>query len=174
MTRHREELDDLVDRVASAMTFAPPDPARARQLLDRLGHTQRLQFAPRPLVFAAAALTVLIAVLTFTARDPEERLVSPLKATADPAAPPAAASSTLTVPDPPPDAEPSRVVRRARATARAEALAPMPQIAALEVPSRLELAELPSESLSIAPVDVVPLELTMLDVTGVAGRDEKE
>lgn len=172
MTRHREEIDDIIDRVAAAITFVPADPAFAARIIDRLDDGKAAGVAWPRWAAATALLAIVIAGAIAISRDdaPQEVLVS---------APPVERPASRVVPQPAPpavtargDADAPRQARRVPLPPRSSEVIGVPQIAALPSPEALDLSNLSTDLLTIAPVDVAPLDLANLAVAELVGRDD--
>jgi hypothetical protein len=177
MTRHREELDDTIDRVAAAITFVPADPALARRIAARIDHTSDV-LAWRGLLAGAvdvAAVAIVVALVT-SARQAsiETPLVTTAPAERAPVLANAAPAVTPTVAPTESHAEVVRPQQAVRPEPRriAEAAVDAPQIPALPLPALLDMTDLPTDALTIAPVDLTPLDLANLTVAELDDRNE--
>ena len=172
MTRHRESIDETIDRVAAALTVVPADSALAARIAERID-THGSTAAARPrLALGAAAITVAAIIAAAVFSDHGE--VAPredvrVTETAPAAREPRTTAPTVAAP-----------VGQATQTARAQtprsverALLPeIPQIDALPSPAVLAVDTLPTNTLTIAPVDLEPLNLADLAVGEIDARDE--
>jgi hypothetical protein len=173
MNRRDEELDDLIDRVAEAATFVPPDAALAALVADRI-RTARSPFLRWPHILAAvSAAAVVIAALTLPRDEriesvnvvvrPAEERIAPLRwrVSPDPARFASADTETGT----------SAIVERVAAP---HLLLGVPQIPALSSPLPLEVEELETDVLAIAPADVTPLNLPALAVAELGSEGNQK
>jgi hypothetical protein len=174
MTRQREELDDLIDRVATAMTFVPANPASARAIADRINARPQHSLAWSRLAAGVATILLVVAAFDMFRDGPAERIPTrvPTGEQADNVVerPPVAEPLVSPV-----VAAPARLGRRAAPAVPAAGAGGVPQIEALSSPALIEVAELPTGSLTIAPVDLAPLELADLAVPEIGlSPDAKE
>jgi hypothetical protein len=175
MTGQREEIDDTIDRVAAAITFVPADPAFAARIAERLGSEPALAGLAWPRLAAGIAVVALVVAAIAVSREkPAERLVGTVPPATVDASPPGVEPAQA---DPP--VAPSNVNTRARPALRgapasraADDVSGVPQIAALNLPEPLDVADLPTDSLTIAPVELAPLELASLAVAELDTRDD--
>lgn len=172
----REELDEAIDRVAAAMTFAPVDPARAAQVANGIRPLARSTVPWLGAATAVAAIALAVAAITMWRIHPAEQVAATVSRGPEWPAP--------KVDRPRPEQPVKRqagATRTPREAPRAERArlqvqsAIVPQIAALPLPDVLEVDELPTPSLTIAPVDLAPLDVANLEVTELAsGDDDRE
>jgi hypothetical protein len=174
MTRHQESIDETIDRVAAALTMVPPDSALAARIAERIDTHGSIAFAWPRLALGAAAIAVVAIVAAAVFSDQGE--VAPredvrVTETAPPAEEPRTTAPTVA----PPLGQVTRTARaqRPRSVERAP-LPEIPQIDALPSPALLAVDTLPTNTLTIAPVDLEPLNLANLAVSEIDARDEKE
>jgi hypothetical protein len=171
MTRH-EDLDDVIDRVASAMTIVPSDPALPARIAARLDQSPRgFAWWPR-LAFGAIALAAVALLAVNTDVRSGRSLDRPI------AAAPAVEAAVTT-----PAIESTFAARAgapviARAPRRARVIgvpaAQLAQIDALSTPAMLDIDDLTTTPLTMTSVDLAPLDLANLALGGSNGRDEPE
>jgi hypothetical protein len=175
MTHHQESLDETIDRVAAHLTMVPADPALAARIADRL-ETRKMLGWPRVAVagVAVAAIALLAVVVSNITR--EEPAVEVARATSPAPAPriaaPQAAAPAGAAVESTTAIAPNGVARRRPAPQPADDPLPeLPQIDALNSPALLALDTLPTDILTIEPVDLAPLGMADLTVTEIDGRD---
>ena len=164
-----ETLDEMIDRVAAAITAVPADPGFSARLAPRLAAPARS--APAWMIAAAAMTAIVLGVLLATPERSTPRLVEQAVITPEP--PPLArsvpAASTTAAAAVGNDAP-------ARTAAAPEPVlapgAPAPAIAALGPVDTLHIEHLRLHELHIAPVDVAHLEIETLDVPEIGTTDE--
>jgi hypothetical protein len=155
-----ERLDETIDRVASALTSVPADPALSAKLRLRLRESSRSSASvTRVLCMAAATMAIAIVGWQFIGRgasSPVERE----SVNADAAAPSSPGDSAAVLSDArplvPPSALASAVV--ADTAGAAEPIAPLVLL----------------EELAVPPVNVAPLEVADLEIVELGGGTEFE
>jgi hypothetical protein len=173
MRRQREELDDTIDRVAAGITYVPADPALAARIAERIGSTPD-GFTWHVFVAGAvgvATVAIGVALLMNTRQDSIETPLATMTTPAERApalakAPPAVtvtASGVGVDPVKPQHAAPRRVT---------EVAGVAPQIPALALPPLLDVAALPTDTLTIAAVELAPLDVPDLAIAELDGRSE--
>jgi hypothetical protein len=179
MTRHREAIDDTIDRVAAGLTLVAADPELPRRITARVERQPRVPFAWR-LAIGAAATAAAAMLAAFVINPPSSpsidraRIADALSVSVQSRdiAPTAVVAPVPIVPTG------DRVTRVApvRSVPRgASAIEPLPefrQIDALPSPALLAVDDLNTGLLTLAPVDVAPLDLVNLVVGEVSARDE--
>jgi hypothetical protein len=169
MSRHGEQLDDVIDRVAAAETFVPADGALARQVAQSV-HTSRVSASAWPQLAAIAAVaTIALIAVTMVRNQP----VEPATATPPRVQPVPVVESTQVTKREAVPVTPTASVRAVRREAMPiiEDTGGVPQIEALAMPQPLTVAELPVESLTIGTVDLTPIELGNLPLAEIDHRD---
>jgi hypothetical protein len=171
--RHEERLDETIDRVAAHLTMVPADPGLAGRIAAQLEREPR--FAWPRLAMASVAVAAVVAAFVFVnnarqapAVDVAHHATTSPKAD-EPAQQPADVASARMSPAP---SNTATVARRAVGIAlpSAEDLLPeMPQLASLASPVTIDVMVLPTDTLTIEPVDFAPL-----DVADLAVRDIDE
>jgi hypothetical protein len=172
MTRHRESIDETIDRVAAALTMVPADSALAARIAERIDTHGSTAFAWPRLALGAAAIAVvaIVAAAVFSDQgDVAPREDVRVTEMAPPAEEPRTTAPTVAAPV-------GQVTQAARARRpRSVEHAPLPaipQIDALPSPALLAVDTLPTNTLTIAPVDLEPLNLANLAVSEIDARDE--
>ena len=166
-----ETLDEAIDRVAASMTAVPANPLLAdrivRELNDRRGSIWTL-------IPAAAAITALVAAVAWSVFDRSSAVPSTASTTAEVAAPAIAPTPSVVSVDQQTanNVAPPRIrVRRAPQAVFLDEESPVRQIDALSEVSSIAIDELPNDLLTIAPVQVAPLDLASLEVNEMKGDD---
>jgi hypothetical protein len=176
MTRHREAIDDTIDRVAAELTLVAADPELPGRITAHLERQPRMTFGWR-LAIGAAATAAAAMLAAFVLNAPPSPAIDhartadalPVSAPSREIAPAAVAAPAPIVPTR------DRVARVASVPRGASAIEPLPefrQIDALPSPAMLAVDDLNTDLLTVAPVDVAPLDLANLVVGEVAARDE--
>jgi hypothetical protein len=173
MTRRHEELDEVIDRVAASMTFAPADSTFVARVTDGLRGDTRGAFPWLRVAAVAAAVAIVVAAITVSRDEPDERVVRTAPSRSERMTPAVEAPQVTQATDSHDSAPPSpRQVQRApRARVQSEA-GDVPQIAALPSPDLLAVEELRTHLLTIVPVDLAPLDLGNLAVAEIDVRDD--
>ena len=171
MTPQREDMDDAIDRIAAATTFVPADPALAREIALGIRAGTRSVVVWPQLAAATVVAALIVAVFAIPREKPVQRTIAPtprveqtvpvVEATPAATAAPAVVQRPVSMP---------RDVRKARNDS-AEVSSGIPQIEALHLPPPLAVRELPFDSLTIAPVDLAPIELRDLPLAVIDNRD---
>jgi hypothetical protein len=174
MSARREELDDLIDRVAGAMTSVRSEPALVERVVGRLGASRISSFNWPQLVLVgamAAIAAVTVTLLTTGNRDAvDTRVVSaPAPAPPPPAAAPAESSRGAS------DA-PNESIARPRPTAprMITHLRQVPQLDPIQFPELPAVGELSTAPLFVEPVAVEPLNVASLAAAEDARDQPKE
>lgn len=174
MTRHHEELDEVIDRIAAAVTFVPADPALAARVAEGARVKTATVFRwPGPAAAVAAIVLVVIASSLWRQKSAEQMAEQVIATT-----PIGVEAFPVIEPAPTAAANPSRVrastpVRGVLRSAEGDRPEPgVPQIEALSSPAPLSVRELPTDSLTIAPVDLAPLDLASLALAEIDSRDD--
>ncbi len=162
MNARREELDELIDRVAAAMTSAASEPALVERVAGRLDAARATSFHLPRLVFAVVALLIAGATATLVRRGDDRQAPVDVASVAAPtvaaATPPAPESRDVRMQpageSPPP---PVRMITHVRE---------VPPLDPLQSPPLLAIDELSSAPLSVEPVAIEPLDVASLAAAG--------
>jgi len=173
MTRHREELDDTIDRVAAAITYVPADPTLAGRIAERIGHGSDV-FAWRGLLAGAVGVAAVAIVVALITNARQQSIEAPLVTTAPAERAPVVAKAPTLVAPTESGVDAAQPPQRVRATPSPDAAIARvtPQIPALSSPAPLDVADLATDALTIAPVELAPLDLASLAVDELADRDD--
>lgn len=167
----REDLDELIDRVAAELMAVPSDPALAGRVAAQLENEREATGGSVRLLAGGAAVAVAVLVGLFVAgreREAREAQVAARSPWAGAAEPPAAQPLLpLAAAEPSPTA--ASIAPRRAATRVITHARQVPQVDALSSPELLAIAELSTAPLSIAPVVIAPLELAGLPTDDVPG-----
>jgi hypothetical protein len=175
MNHHHESLDEAIDRVAAQLTMVPADPSLAGRIAERLDTHSSFGW-PRLALASAAVVATGIAIVLFN--DGREMPASDAARVATAVNAPGVSAALREVPS---NNVPSAVAAVAQTTARmrarraaAAAEEPLPemrQLDSLASPVTIDVAMLPTDTLSIAPVDFAFLDVADLAVRDIDERD---
>lgn len=172
-----ESCDETIDRVAAHLTMVPADPTLARRIAEQLNRDASFNW-PRVATASAAVAVIVTAAVVFynkpeAPREDVAGVVSPAPALDAPTP-----SSDMTS-----QSALSSVARASMAAgggartapmAAEEPLPDMPQIDSLASPVTIDVAMLPTDTLTISPVDVAPLDVADLAVCDIGERDSSK
>jgi hypothetical protein len=170
-----ESIDETIDRVAAHLTMVPADPTLARRIAEQLDRQASFNWPRLAMASAAVAVVVTAAVLFHNQRAvPREdvaRVVTPAPERAASTDDAPAHSGPLTVAS---AATPNRAAAPRASMAIEEPLPEMPQIDSLASPVTIDVAMLPTDTLTIDPVDVAPLGMADLTVRDIDERSSSK
>jgi hypothetical protein len=172
MTRHRESIDETIDRVAAALTMVPADSALAARIAERIDTHGSTAFAWPRLALGAAAIAVVAIVAAAVFSDQGD--VAPREDVRVTEMAPSAEEPRTTAPTvaaPVGQVTQAARARRPRSIER-PSLLQIPQIDALPWPAVLTVETLSTGTLTIAPVDLAPLDVTRLAVVDIEAPNE--
>jgi hypothetical protein len=172
MMRRREELDETIDRVAAAITFVPADPALAGRVADRIRSAQNA-FEWRLLLAGAAGVAAVVIGIAVMTNDRRQPIEPPLVMKPSPSElAPVAEARPPAPPEPRVDPAPLGRTTPSAPTRLAEAAPSVPQIAALDAPALLDVPDLPTSALTIAPAEIAPLDLASLAIADLGDHND--
>lgn len=167
-TRPVETVDEAIDRVAAAMTAVPADPMFADRLVHHINDRRGWVWT---LIPAAAAIGAIALAIAWTVSPRPTPPASPV------AAAPQIAPDVTPAPGAPVIQEaantraPRSRVRPLSQTPPVHDESPVPQIAALQDVSGIAFEDLSNDLLTIAPMQVAPLDLASLEIVDMKGDD---
>jgi hypothetical protein len=172
-----ETHDETIDRVAARLTMVPADPALAARIAAGLDTHERFVWPRVATVGAAVAVVAVFAVVLFNdAGESPGEMTGVAPGPTTPVAAPAVAAPRVEVPSTVASAVSSTAAPRGRrARSAATDPAPLPeiyQIEALASPAGLAVGDLPTNTLTIEPVALAPLDLANLAIAELGERND--